>query len=47
MALYVSECFGVVKLGAGNYKVESPWVRVRGKANKTDILAGDCHRPPK
>ncbi|KAK4816346.1 hypothetical protein QYF61_015660 [Mycteria americana] len=28
------------------YKVECSWVRMRGKANKADILLGVCYRPP-
>ena len=46
MALYVRECFGVVKLGAGNDKVESLWVRIGGRANRADILVGICYRLP-
>jgi len=42
VALYVRECFDVVELGAGNDKVESLWVRIRGRANKADILVGFC-----
>ena len=41
-ALYDRECFDVVELGAWNDKVESLWVRIRGRANKTDILVGFC-----
>ena len=46
VALCVRECFDVVGLGAGNDKVESLWVRIRGRANKMDILVGVCYRPP-
>lgn len=41
MALYVRECCTVVELGAGNDKVVSLWVRIRGRANMMDILVGD------
>lgn len=30
----------------GNDKIESLWVRLRGRANKADILVGLCCRPP-
>lgn len=36
--LYVREYFYVVELSAGNDKVKSLWVRIRGKPNNTDIL---------
>lgn len=38
VALSVSVC--VVELRAGNDKVECLWVRIRGRANKADILFG-------
>ena len=31
---------------AGDGKVESLWVKVRGRADKADILVGVCYRPP-
>jgi len=34
----VRESFDVVVLGAGNDEVESLCVRIRGRANKVDIL---------
>lgn len=34
VTLYVKVCFGVVELGAGNNKIETLWVRIRGRANK-------------
>jgi len=27
-------------------RVESLWVRIKAKANKTDIIMGMCYRPP-
>ena len=46
VALYIRESFDVVELQAGNDKVESLWVRIRGKAGKASILVGVCYRPP-
>ena len=46
MALYVKECFEVTKLMTGGNKVESLWVKIRGRADKADILVGICYRPP-
>ena len=46
IALYVRECFRVVELNAGNDKVESLRVVIKGKAKKADILLGVCYRPP-
>ncbi|KAK4830698.1 LOW QUALITY PROTEIN: hypothetical protein QYF61_012867 [Mycteria americana] len=41
---------GVLKLLAkfndGDERVECLWVRLRGKANKADIMVGVCYRPP-
>mgnify|MGYP001864473390 CR=1 FL=1 len=42
MALYIRECFDVVELRAGNEKVETLWVRIKGKTNKVDILVWIC-----
>lgn len=38
MALYVRECFNFAELNAGGDKVKSLWVRIKGKAKKTDVL---------
>ena len=46
MALYVRECFGYIELNDCDDKVECLWVKMRGKANKADILLGVCYRPP-
>ena len=40
------ECFDVIELGAGSAKVESLWVRTRGRVSRADILVGVCYRPP-
>ena len=46
VALYVKECFEVTELMTGDNKVESLWVKIRGRADKADILVGICYRPP-
>ncbi|GAB0207400.1 mitochondrial enolase superfamily member 1 [Grus japonensis] len=46
VALYVRECFDCIELDDCDDKVECLWVRMRGKANKADILLGVCYRPP-
>ena len=46
VALYVKECFEVIELMTGDNKVESLWVKIRGRADKADILVGICYRPP-
>lgn len=38
-------CFDGVELSAGNYEVESLWVRIKGKTNKADILLGVLDGP--
>lgn len=40
MALYIRECFDVVELRARIDMVMSLRIRIRGKANKADILVG-------
>ena len=44
VALYVKECFDVTELMAGDDKVESLWVKIRGRADKADILVDACYR---
>ena len=46
VALYVRECFDCLELDDGDDRVECLWVRIRGKANKADIMVGVCYRPP-
>ncbi|KAK4824398.1 hypothetical protein QYF61_014058 [Mycteria americana] len=46
VALYVRECFGCLELEDSDDRVECLWVRIRGKANKADIVVGICYRPP-
>lgn len=43
--LSVLECLSVVEHRAGNDKVEPLWVRIKGNANRADILVGVCCRP--
>ena len=42
----MSGSVSVVELNAGSNKVDSLWVRIRGKANKADILVGVSYRLP-
>ena len=44
VALYVKECFEVIELMTGDNKVESLWVKIRGRADKADILVGNSER---
>ncbi|GAB0178841.1 hypothetical protein GRJ2_000349400 [Grus japonensis] len=44
-ALYVRECFDCLELDDGDDRIECLWVRIRGKANKADMV-GVCYRPP-
>ncbi|KAK4818051.1 LOW QUALITY PROTEIN: hypothetical protein QYF61_004578 [Mycteria americana] len=46
VAMYVRECFDCLELNDGDDTVECLWVRIRGKANKADIMVGVCYRPP-
>ena len=48
MAAWLSmfECFDVTELMAGHDNVESIRVKIRGRADKADIMVGICYRPP-
>ncbi|KAK4810956.1 hypothetical protein QYF61_013364, partial [Mycteria americana] len=46
VALYVRECLDSLELDDGDDRVDCLWVRIRGKANKADIVVGVCYRPP-
>ncbi|KAK4813674.1 LOW QUALITY PROTEIN: hypothetical protein QYF61_017641 [Mycteria americana] len=46
VALYVRESLDSLELNDGDDRVECLWVRMRGKANKADIVVGVCYRPP-
>ncbi|KAJ7427171.1 mitochondrial fission process protein 1 [Willisornis vidua] len=43
---YVKEPLDSVELELSSDKVECLWTRIRGKANKADILVGVGYRPP-
>ena len=42
VALYDKGCIEVTELMTGESKVESLWVKIRGRADKADILVGVC-----
>lgn len=42
VALYVRESFNFAQLSAGDDKVKSLWVRIKGKSKKTDVLVEIC-----
>ncbi|KAK4810488.1 hypothetical protein QYF61_004268 [Mycteria americana] len=44
VALYVRECLDSLELDDGDDRVECLWVRIRGKANKADIVLGEASR---
>ncbi|PKU32032.1 rna-directed dna polymerase from mobile element jockey-like [Limosa lapponica baueri] len=44
-ALYVREWYECQELNDGDNRVECLWVRIRGRANKADIMVGVCYRP--
>jgi len=46
VALYIRDCFDCIELDDYDDKVKSLWIKMRGKANKVDILLGVCYRPP-
>ncbi|GAB0178011.1 hypothetical protein GRJ2_000266400 [Grus japonensis] len=46
VSLYVRECLDCLELNDGDDRVECLQARIRGKANKADIMVGLCYRPP-
>lgn len=40
VALYVREGLDCMALAAGDNTVESPWVRMKGKANMVNVVVG-------
>jgi len=46
VALYVRDCFDCIELNNCDDKVKCLWVKMRGKANKADVLLGVFYRPP-
>ncbi|PKU38019.1 mitochondrial fission process protein 1 [Limosa lapponica baueri] len=45
VALYVRECYKCLKLKDRDNRIECLWGRIRGRANKADIMMGVCYRP--
>ncbi|RMC00287.1 hypothetical protein DUI87_22894 [Hirundo rustica rustica] len=46
VALYIREAFNPKSIETNEDGVECLWVRIKGKANKADILLGACFHPP-
>ncbi|RMC05600.1 hypothetical protein DUI87_17685 [Hirundo rustica rustica] len=46
VALYIKQTFDTVGIETKEDGVECLWVRIKGKANKADILLRVCYRPP-
>ena len=46
VALYVKKECECVEINGGDDTVESLWVRIKVKANKTEIIMGVYYRPP-
>ncbi|RMC00385.1 hypothetical protein DUI87_22993 [Hirundo rustica rustica] len=45
-ALYIKKDFDTISIETNEDGVECLWVRIKGKANKADILLGVCYHPP-
>ncbi|RMC13815.1 hypothetical protein DUI87_08898 [Hirundo rustica rustica] len=46
VALHIKQTFDTVGIETKEDGVECLWVRIKGKANKADILLGVCYHPP-
>ncbi|KAF4803558.1 hypothetical protein TURU_015076 [Turdus rufiventris] len=46
VALYIREAFDAMDDETNDDEVECLWVRIKGKANKADILLGVCYHSP-
>ncbi|RMC22466.1 hypothetical protein DUI87_00780 [Hirundo rustica rustica] len=46
VALYSKQTFDTIGIETKEDGAECLWVRIKGKANKADILLGVCYRPP-
>ena len=46
IALYVKKECECMEINDGDDRVESLWIRIKAKTNKTDIIVGVCYRPP-
>ncbi|RMC01239.1 hypothetical protein DUI87_22188 [Hirundo rustica rustica] len=44
VALYIKKALDTISINEDG--VERLWVRIKGKANKADVLLGVCYRPP-
>lgn len=44
--MYVKQGLDCVELQVGDGKVESLWVRIKGRTNKGDVVVGVYYRPP-
>ena len=42
----VKKEYECIEINDGDDRVESLWVRIKVKANKSDIIVGVCYRPP-
>ncbi|TRZ20521.1 hypothetical protein HGM15179_006655 [Zosterops borbonicus] len=46
VALYIKKAFDTIGIETNEDGVECIWVRIKGRANKADILLGVCYCPP-
>lgn len=46
MALYVTKGLSCTELTVGNDTLESLWIRIKGQANKVDVIVGVYYKPP-
>ncbi|TRZ07386.1 hypothetical protein HGM15179_019724 [Zosterops borbonicus] len=46
VALNIREALDAMDIETNDNAVECLWVRIKGKANKADIVLGACYRPP-
>ncbi|RMB92461.1 hypothetical protein DUI87_31103 [Hirundo rustica rustica] len=46
VALYIKRALDTIGIETNEDGVERLWVRIKGKANKADVLLGVCYRPP-
>ncbi|TRZ19001.1 hypothetical protein HGM15179_008133 [Zosterops borbonicus] len=47
VVLYIKKAFDSLGIESNEDGVESLWVRIKGRANKADIVLGVCYHPPK
>ena len=46
VALYIKKDYECVEINEGGDRVESIWIGIKAKANKTEVIVGVCYRPP-